>query len=188
MININWLCDCLNRLAAQPPLNARLRLERFDQDQLRMEINRNMFICSFNIYHISLFGQENVEQSASLLCLPCPCLWHSSRFPTISLRLLFFSSLQIAAFDEELIVFIAVCDGNVDQAIQFLTAGANDVVEDPNRANEEAIPRDYPGQRPSVLELRYIIMNITISYNILLSEPRAILFAFPFVWLVALCR
>lgn len=47
----------------------------------------------------------------------------------------------------------AVCDGNVDQAIAFLTAGAGHVVEDPNRANQESIPKDYPAQHPTVPSL-----------------------------------
>lgn len=39
----------------------------------------------------------------------------------------------------------------MNQAIQFLTAGEGDLVEDPNKdPNEESIPRDYPAQHPLV--------------------------------------
>eukprot|EP01125_Pyxidicula_operculata_P021810 TRINITY_DN865_c3_g1_i1.p1 TRINITY_DN865_c3_g1~~TRINITY_DN865_c3_g1_i1.p1 ORF type:complete len:728 (+),score=208.85 TRINITY_DN865_c3_g1_i1:36-2219(+) len=49
-----------------------------------------------------------------------------------------------------LLSVLAVCEGDVDAAIRFLTAGEGDVIEDPNRApNEETIPRDYPGQQAS---------------------------------------
>ena len=39
----------------------------------------------------------------------------------------------------------------MDQAIQFLTAGEGDMVEDPNQdPNAEKIPQDYPFRVPSV--------------------------------------
>lgn len=44
---------------------------------------------------------------------------------------------------------LAVCNSNVDQAIRFLTAGEGDYVVDPNRANENSLPRDYPAQNPT---------------------------------------
>jgi len=48
-----------------------------------------------------------------------------------------------------LLSVLAVCDGNADQAITFLTAHEGDVVDDPARANQESIPADYPARQPT---------------------------------------
>eukprot|EP01124_Arcella_intermedia_P010569 TRINITY_DN17089_c0_g1_i2.p1 TRINITY_DN17089_c0_g1~~TRINITY_DN17089_c0_g1_i2.p1 ORF type:complete len:623 (+),score=161.36 TRINITY_DN17089_c0_g1_i2:41-1870(+) len=54
-----------------------------------------------------------------------------------------------AQFDAEVLSSVlAVCGGNADQAIRFLTAGEGDIIDDPARANQEAIPPDYPARQP----------------------------------------